>query len=153
MRKIIYLTIVAFLSTGLLQGRAEETDLPFAKLPAPVQSAMKKLVGQFRMTKTTRETEKDGRVIYEVAYENAGKKFEAEVSAEGKLMVIDEELTLSAAPAAVRKTIELATAGGKVNKVEKATEGRKTYYEAEFRKGNDKHEVKVAPDGKVISTE
>ncbi len=154
MKRIIPLVSVALtLSALAAQSRAAETDLPFAKLPMPVRGAMKNLVGQGRMIKTTRETEKDGRVLYEVAYEKAGKKFEAEVSPAGEVIVVDEQITLADAPTAVRKAIEMATVDARIIKIEKATQAREIFYEAEFTKGNAEHEIKVAADGKVISAE
>ena len=53
----------------------------------------------------------------------------------------------------ILKAIEEQTAGGKIKKVEKATEGKKVYYEAEFIKGGKEHEVKIAPDGKIIAVD
>jgi hypothetical protein len=132
---------------------AAETDTPIGKLPEPVQKAMRELVGKGKITKTVKETEKDGTVLYEVSYLVGKKKFEAEVSPEGKVLVVDEEIQLSEAPEAVRKVIEEKTAGGKIRKIEKAVKGKEVFYEAEFTKGGEKHEVKVAPGGKVLAEE
>ncbi|MEP6685792.1 MAG: PepSY-like domain-containing protein [Verrucomicrobiota bacterium] len=153
MKIILLLSTLMLASAIALPVLAGETDLPFEKLPAKVQKTMKRLVGPDKITKTTKETEKDGRILYEVAYRDGEKKFEAEVSPEGELLVVDEELTLATTPAGVRKAIKEVTAGGKIGKIEKATKGKEVYYEAEFKKGGDDHEVKVAPNGKIISTE
>jgi hypothetical protein len=152
MKTHLQLTAVFTLAVaGVL--RAGEAATPFEKLPGPVQKAMRELVGKGKITKTVKETEKDGTVLYEVSYLVGKRKFEAEVSPEGKLLVVDEEIQLSEAPAAVQKTIGEKTAGGKIRKIEKAVKGKEVFYEAEFIKGFKEHEVKVAPGGKVLAEE
>lgn len=132
---------------------ADEVDLPINQLPEKVQTAMKQLAGAGTISHTTKETEKDGAVIYEVSYTLEGKKFEAEVSSVGETIVVDEQIELSQAPAAVAKIVKEKTAGANIIKVEKATKGAEVFYEAEFKKGGKEHEVKVSPDGKLIAEE
>jgi uncharacterized membrane protein YkoI len=133
--------------------RAGEVEIPIEKLPEAIQKTMRETVGKGTIAKTVKETEKDGSVIYEVAYTVGTRKFEAEVSPKGKLLVIDEQIELSEAPDAVQKAIKDKTAGGKITKVEKATKGKEVFYEAEFVKDGKEHEVKVAPSGKVLAVE
>ena len=55
-------------------------------------------------------------------------------------------------PAAVRKTIEEQTAGGKIEDIAKVTDDGKTFYETDVKMADGKeYEVQVAEDGKVIS--
>lgn len=144
--------LVLLLATGAV-ALAAETEIPVSKLPAPVRSAIQKLVGTGTVRKTVQEPGDKGGTIYEVAYTLDGRKYEAEISPAGKVLVVDREVALSEVPAPVRKTIEESTVGGKVTKVERAEEGRETYFEAEFRRAGKEHEVKVAPDGKVLKLE
>jgi hypothetical protein len=134
-------------------GHAAEVATPLEKLPPAVQKTIRQTAAKGTITKTVKETEKDGTVLYEVAYTVGSKKFEAEVSPAGKLLVVDEQIALSAAPAAVQKVIKEKTAGGKIIKIEKATEGKTVFYEAEYTKGGKKHEVQVDPGGKILKTQ
>jgi uncharacterized membrane protein YkoI len=133
--------------------QAEEVDTPIQNLPQGVQKAIRTTVGAGTISKTVKETEKDGTVLYEVAYTVGKTKFEAEVSPQGKLLVVDEQIELGQAPKPVQKTISKHTAGAQIKKIEKATKGNELFYETEFLKDGKEHEIKVAPDGKVIALE
>ena len=149
-----HLSLCVALALGTVASvRADEKDVRLDQVPAAVQAAMKKLAGSGAITNTSRETEKDGTVLYEVAYKIGEKKFEAEVSASGEVVVVDEQVTLESLPPAVRAAIEKATASGKIGKVEKASKGEETFYEAEFTVGDAEHEVQVALDGTIIARE
>lgn len=142
--------LALFVSTSVIAG---ESKIQQSELPPSVQTTVKKLVGKGSLTQTTREQETGKPVIFEVGYTKDSKRFEAEISAEGKVIVVDQQIEISEAPAAVQSTIKEKTTGAKIIKIEKATEGKKTYFEAEFSKNGKKHEVKVAPDGAVIAEE
>jgi uncharacterized membrane protein YkoI len=65
----------------------------------------------------------------------------------------DEKVTLDQVPAAVKATIVKAAEGGRIGGIEQATEDGKTVYEAEVTIGAKTFDVKVAPDGKLLSKE
>ena len=132
---------------------ADEVDTAMKNLPPAVQKAMQELVGKGKISKTVKETEPGRDVIYEVSYSVGKTLFEAEISEKGKVIVVDEQISLEQAPAPVRATIEEQTKGAKIIKIEKATEGKKVFYECEFKKGGKELEVKVAPSGKLIHDE
>jgi uncharacterized membrane protein YkoI len=146
-------TAMTVIGAFAIQALGAETEVPFAKLPGSVQKATTELVGKGKIVKTTSEPGDHGGTIYEVAYTIGRTKYEAEISPKGKVLVVDQQISLSQAPKPVRKAIEDNTAGGKILKIEKATEGKKVFYEAEFTKGGGEHEVKVAPDGKILARE
>ena len=142
---------IAFLAFATaVFGDPHETEIKFADLPAPVRQTARMVVGPGRVTGAVRESGNDGSVIYEVSYVWGKKKFDAEISADGKLLVLDEEIPLSAAPVAVRATIEKATVGGKIAKVEKAVKGDTVFYEIEFRRNGRAQELKVDSDGRLL---
>lgn len=137
----------------VVPAQAEETDIPFDKLPEGVQKTAQGLAGKGKITKATKESGDRGGTIYEVAYTVGRTKYEAEISPKGQVVVVDEQIALSQVPKPARGVIEEKTAGGKIIKIEKAKEGREVYYEAEFTKNGKEREVKVAPDGKILKTE
>lgn len=65
----------------------------------------------------------------------------------------EEEVTLDQVPAAVKATILKEAAGGKITEIERETKKGKTIYEAEFILDGDEIEIKVAPDGTLLSRE
>lgn len=148
------LITVAIMSASIAtHATGGETEISFAKLPENVQKTAQSLAGKGQITKATKESGDAGGTIYEVAYTIGHTKYEAEISPKGKLIVVDEQIDLSNAPKAVRGVIEEKTAGGKIIKIEKATQGKELFYEAEFTKDGKEHEVKVAPDGKILAAE
>ena len=65
----------------------------------------------------------------------------------------EEEITLEQVPAAVRATILKEAAGAKITEVERETKNGKTVYEVEFLRNGREIEIKIAPDGTVLSRE
>lgn len=64
-----------------------------------------------------------------------------------------EQVKLDELPAPVRSTFERESKGGQLMRVERDQEHGKTYYEGQIKKGEREVELKVAPDGKVLSRE
>jgi len=71
-------------------GSNEEVDVPLNKVPANVMAAAQKAVPGFTATKVEREVE-DGVVVYDVAGTAKGMSYEVEVTADGKVLEIEEE--------------------------------------------------------------
>ena len=63
----------------------------------------------------------------------------------------EEKVKLEDCPQAVQDTLKKASAGGKIEEIEKETENGKTVFEAEVVIDGDEYEVKVAEDGKLLS--
>jgi hypothetical protein len=62
------------------------------------------------------------------------------------------KVTLDQVPAAARKTLEEQAAGAKIDVVDKETDDAgKTIYETDVKIGGTNYEIKVAPDGSLIS--
>jgi len=63
----------------------------------------------------------------------------------------DEKVTsIDQIPAAASATIKKEVGENKIDKVLQCTKDNKTYYEAQYKDGDKKMEIKVDPDGKVI---
>ena len=62
-----------------------------------------------------------------------------------------QKVAMTDLPPAVQKTIQDNLAGGTVSETAKVTKDGNTYYEAQVQKsGDEKVEIKVAEDGKLI---
>jgi hypothetical protein len=64
-----------------------------------------------------------------------------------------QAVSLADVPAPARATIEKLTAGGKIDKLEKAEEGGRTVYDVEATVQDKKVEYDVAADGTVLTSE
>jgi len=65
----------------------------------------------------------------------------------------EEEISLAECPAPVKATLTKEAKGGTIKEIEKEVEDGKTLYEAEIVIDGKEYEVKVAPDGKLLSKE
>jgi hypothetical protein len=65
----------------------------------------------------------------------------------------EQHISMDQLPPAVKATLEKESAGGKVDEVEKETEGGKTFYEAEIVKKGHESYIHISEDGKVLKRE
>jgi uncharacterized membrane protein YkoI len=64
----------------------------------------------------------------------------------------EQKIAITEMPTAVQKTIQDNLAGGTVTETAKETKEGRTYYEAKVQEsGGEEIEIKVDPDGKLIS--
>jgi hypothetical protein len=67
----------------------------------------------------------------------------------GTLLVVEQEIDMSAVPAAAKDAITKKAAGADIKKVESVTEGSKVSYEATFSRKGKTSEYAVNSDGSV----
>ncbi len=66
----------------------------------------------------------------------------------------EKKVTIDQVPAAVKATILKEAAGKKIEEIEEVSQdGKVLYYEAEWKADGKEVEIKVAPDGKLLSKE
>ena len=65
----------------------------------------------------------------------------------------EQRVPMNQLPPMVKATLEKESAGGKIDEVEKETEGGKTFYEAEIVKNGHESYIHVSEDGKVLKRE
>lgn len=77
-----------------------------------------------------------------------GKHRDFNVDTKGVLVVVEDETTIDAIPAAAKAAILKKVADGKLGMVEIMTKGKDTFYEAAYTtKAGKKREMLVKPDG------
>ena len=131
-------------------GRADEAKVDVASAPQAVQAAVKKIVGSSAITGFSKEIE-DGKTSYEVEYKLNDAEHSATFAPDGKVLEQEEPVKAANLPAAVTAAIAKAAPGGKVGEVSKVKADDKSYYEADVTVGEEKHEIKLAADGTVLS--
>lgn len=133
---------------------AEEEDKPvkLEEVPADAAKAIKAAAGQAKLDKITFGDE-DGTPAYEAVWKAEGHQHEIAVAKDGKVLSLEEIITLEEAPEAVRAAVTKAAGERKVVEVEKVLENGKTHYEATLKKGKAKEEVSFSEAGKMLERE
>jgi uncharacterized membrane protein YkoI len=127
---------------------AAEKKLKLEDLPAPVKSTVTEQTKGATLVGITKETEK-GKTVYEVETTVAGKSRDMMIDSTGAVLTVEQEIDLSAVPAAAKDAIQKKAAGADIKKVESVTEGSKVSYEATFSKKGKTSEYAVNADGSV----
>lgn len=119
-------------------------------LPAAVQKTVQEQSKGAEIKNIAKEKEK-GAWQYEVETMLNGKHRDFNVAADGKLIVVEEEIAISDIPAAAKAAIEKKVGTGKLTMVEKVTKDGTTMYEGIYtNKGGKKLEVLVKADGTEV---
>ena len=139
----ILLTMTAFACVF-----AADKKLTVKDLPPAVQKTVEANLNGAEIKKINKETEK-GVVQYEVESILNGKHRDFDVDSNGKLLVVEEEISIDSIPAAAKATILKKVGTGKLGMVETFTRpGGETMYEASYTsKAGKKAEVLVKADG------
>lgn len=115
------------------------------QFPAKAREALQKLAGDNPIIEV--ESEKEGGVqLYEAAWKAGGVTHEAEVTADGVLVEMEEGVRSEDVPEAVRTAAEQALAGAPKIHYEKHTY---VVYEVEGKVNGKNKEVVISPTGKL----
>jgi uncharacterized membrane protein YkoI len=137
-----------FNPTGELQSRTEE--IPWAQIPPAAQKTLKGEIAQNEVESFTKVTE-DNEVSFSAQIIKGGKEREISVSPEGELVAF--EFSLSETPMAVQKVIKERVGAGKVDEINKTSDGGKIFYDVEFSKDGNSHFISVNVNGNIASEE
>jgi hypothetical protein len=143
-------TLTILLATTALAcaALAAEKSLQLKDLPAAAQKTVQDNLKGGEIKNIGKETEK-GVAQFEVESVLNGKHRDFNVDTKGKLIVIEEEISIDSIPAAAKATIMKRVGAGMLSMVETFTKpGSETMYEAAWKdKAGKKHEVLVKADG------
>lgn len=131
-------------------GTILSIELGLSETPPDVQKTIKAQLGRATIENIDKVFD-DGEVTYEIEMTKDGQRREFTVGADGTLLNID--ISLAEAPAAVQKTVSAQLAGGALVNIEKSLEDGETIYEIEFQKNGKDRSMSVAEDGKLLSIE
>jgi uncharacterized membrane protein YkoI len=125
---------------------AQEIDPRLKNLPPALQKAVAAETRGATVKSIAKEKE-NGKTVYEVETIVGGRTRDLIFGASGDVLVVEEQSSIDAIPAAARATIEKQAAGGRIKSVELLTKSGKTTYEAIVIKGGKTSEVIVNADG------
>lgn len=139
MRLLLILTLAASLNA---EKKYVLKDLP----PAVQKGILAELKGG-EIKNIGKETE-HGVTQYEVETMLNGKHRDFNVDTKGAVVLVEEEITIDAVPAAAKAAILKKVSDGSIGMVETFIRGGETMYEAAYTtKAGKKHEVLVKADG------
>lgn len=129
-------------------GESKEVRVKMSDLPQAVQDTVKEQSKGATIRGFSKETE-NGRTSYEVELTVKGHGKDISMDSDGKVVEVEEQVSMSSVPEAARSAIEKGAAGGKVTKIEAVSNGSGPVeaYEAQVMKAGKHSEVRVAPDG------
>jgi len=125
-----------------------ERQIKKGEVPKPAMATLKKLAGRAEITEFAEEIE-HGNTFYEASWKSrSGANIDVLVTKSGALVEIEEQV--NKVPATVLKAA-LKAAGKKTRLVcEKKT---MILYEVKFSKDNNRHELLITPDGRLVEEE
>lgn len=132
---------------------AQERKIRRRDLPATVA----RTVAAERHGATVRgysEEKENGRTFFEAELVAHGRTRDILIDSSGAVVEVEEQVKLSALPAAVQAGLRAAAGSGKITKVESLTKlGQLVAYEAQVTTHGKRSEVQVGPDGKPLAHE
>lgn len=154
MSKRLVLAALVALAAAAYSAAAQEKEMEGEKkvdCPAAVKAAVEKAYPEAKIVLCEEEKE-EGKIEYAVEIETKdGRKIELDVTAEGKILATEEEIALSALPAAVAKAFQAKYPKAKPFEATRRTRaGGKVFYEVYFEIGEEEKEATFAEDGTFV---
>lgn len=152
--KQIIIGILAVLLMALGQANAGEKELTKNKVPKAVLEAFEKAYPNVKDMKFESEMF-EGKSAIEVEFKVSGKENEALYDFEGLLLQNEEEIEVSALPAAVTEAVKKAHPKAKIKEAEKLMkpDGTLVGYEVEVKTGKKEVELELDAGGKILKTQ
>ena len=131
---------------------AQEKKVSMKDLPEAVRKTVQEQSKGATLRGLAKEIE-DGKTFYEAELKVNGHNKDVLIDPTGAVVEIEEQVTLASLPANVRVTIQKAAGKGKILIVESVTKNNTLdAYEAHISRAGKKSEIKVAPDGQLITS-
>jgi uncharacterized membrane protein YkoI len=132
---------------------AQERKITRSELPPAVAATVDRETKGATIKGFTTERE-HGRTTYEAETMVNGRTRDIEITQDGRVNEIEEEVDIASLPAKVQKALSAKAAGGRITKVESLTkDGKLVAYEAAMVKNGRHSEFQVAPTGGALAHE
>jgi Putative beta-lactamase-inhibitor-like, PepSY-like len=142
----------------LAAGRADEKKVALDKVPKAVLDALKAKFPDAKLVAAVEEME-EGKTVYEIAITSKKQKMDVTLTADGKIVEIEKEISAKDLPQAVAEGLETKypkATHKKIEEVIKVKDGEEKleYYEVLLTTVQKKTvEIEIAPDGKILKVE
>ena len=142
---------LVFCATAVAQN--SEKSVKMKDLPEAVRKTVQEQSKGATLRGLAKEVE-DGKTFYEAELKVNGHNKDVLIDPSGTVVEIEEQVAFASLPAEVQATIKKGAGKGKITAVESITKNNTLEaYEAHVTKAGKKSEIKVAPDGQLITTE
>jgi hypothetical protein len=142
-------TILA-LGLALSVAQAQERQITREQLPAAVEQTVAKEAEGATIKGFATEVEHRQR-FYEMSLIVNGQGKDILMDKNGRIVEIEEEVSIDSLPAAVQQALKKAAGSGTIEIVESLTKGGNLVaYEAHVRRGNKRFEIQVGPNGEKL---
>jgi uncharacterized membrane protein YkoI len=132
-------------------AQAQEKKLTRAELPPAIEKTVVEQTKGATIQGFSTEVEA-GKRVYEVALTVNGHARAVSMDEQGHVLEVEDELSISSLPPAVKAALTKAAGKGKIEKVETLTKnGKLVAYEADVKTGTKNSEIQVGPDGKKLA--
>ena len=152
-RRIVSFSLLCslvLLSSFSAMAQDSEKKVSMKNLPPAVQKTVREQSQGAKIRGLAKEVEK-GKTSYEAELFVNGHAKDLLIDPDGTVVSVEEEIALSAAPAAVKTELVKQAGKGRISKLETVTKnGTLEYYEAIIKTGAKRREIKVNPEGKLI---
>lgn len=149
----VFLLSLSLVFSATALGQNSEKKVTMKDLPEAVRKTVQEQSKGATLRGLAKEVE-DGKTFYEAELKVNGHNKDVLIDPSGAVVEIEEQVALSSLSAEVQATIKKSAGKGKITAVESITKNNTLEaYEAHVTKAGKRSEIKVAPDGKLITTE
>ncbi|MGB7554817.1 MAG: hypothetical protein WBM04_10610 [Candidatus Korobacteraceae bacterium] len=150
---VITTTLLLLSFVQLVTGQDHEKKIARSQLPPASERTITEQSKGAEIRGFAQERE-GGKTYYEAEMKVNGHSKDVLVDAEGKLIEVEEEVSIASLPVAVRNGLQAEAGTGVLRKVESITkENKLVAYEAQVVTKGKHFEVQVGPDGKPLQHE
>jgi hypothetical protein len=142
--------LISILFIVLIAGSTQAQKLKESEVPVAAKQAFTKKFPHVKSVAWSKENDTE----FEAEYKMSGTEQSSNFDKEGKWLVTETEVKSSALPTAVQAILKKDFIDYKVKEVEKVENAaNEIFYEMALEKGKTNLEVKISPEGKIISKE
>ena len=132
-------------------AQAQEKKLKREQLPPAVEKTVA-TESQGATIKGFATEVENGKRLYEVALTVNGRSKDISMDRNGKVVEVEEEVSMDSLPATVQDGLKKAAGAGTIGMVESLTKGGKLVaYEAHVKTGTKRSEIQVGPNGEKLA--
>src|SRR3954470_11625878 len=106
--------VIAVVGLSGLIAQASEEKIKPADLPKSVASSLKARFPGLTITSATRETESDGKVIFDIELKQKDRKYETDIQKDGTILEVEKEIFVKDWSNALRSTVDAKYPKGKI---------------------------------------
>jgi len=144
------LTIAFMVGVVTATASAQERKLTRAQLPPAVEKTVAAESQGATIKGFATEVEK-GKRLYEAELEINGRSKDISMDRNGKIVEVEEEVTMDSLSASVQDALKAAAGKGTIGKIESLTKnGTLVAYEAQVTTGKKRSEIQVGPNGEKL---